>query len=315
MTYDLVTIGEGQIRLSVPRGDRLLTARHLTMTPACSEANVAGLLAQLGRHTAWGSVVPAGELGDRIVADYRGVGVDVTYVKRPEHGRVALYFLEPGEAPLPARVTYDRLHTPFRDVAPEDFDWDALLDTRALFVTGITAALTDRTGELVEFAVRAARRRDVRVVLDVNHRTLLWSAAAARARLEPLLADVSVLFCSRGDAATVFGVEGTGERVCQALRDRTGVDWVVTTDRASGVYLAGPDGQASFGVEQLTVTDRPGAGDAFVAGTLHGWLDGDIRTGVGYGQRASAFALTHHGDLTHVTASELAPSVPTDIVR
>ena len=32
MTYDLTTIGEGQIRLTCERGDRLATARSLRMT-------------------------------------------------------------------------------------------------------------------------------------------------------------------------------------------------------------------------------------------------------------------------------------------
>ena len=41
MRYDLTTIGEGQIRLTCERGDRLATARSLRMTAAGSEANVA----------------------------------------------------------------------------------------------------------------------------------------------------------------------------------------------------------------------------------------------------------------------------------
>ena len=51
MRYDLTTIGEGQIRLTCERGDRLATARSLRMTAAGSEANVAGLLSELGRAT------------------------------------------------------------------------------------------------------------------------------------------------------------------------------------------------------------------------------------------------------------------------
>ena len=52
-TYDLTTFGEAQIRLTVPMGDRLATCRGLRLTPAGSEANVAGLLAQLGRRAAF----------------------------------------------------------------------------------------------------------------------------------------------------------------------------------------------------------------------------------------------------------------------
>lgn len=38
-----------------------------------------------------------------------------------DEGRVALYFLEPGEFPLPGKVTYDREYTPFRNILPEEF--------------------------------------------------------------------------------------------------------------------------------------------------------------------------------------------------
>ena len=60
MTYDLTTIGEGQIRLTCERGDRLATARSLRMTAAGSEANVSGLLSELGRSTAWATKLPKG---------------------------------------------------------------------------------------------------------------------------------------------------------------------------------------------------------------------------------------------------------------
>ena len=314
-TYDLSTFGEGQIRLTVSRGDRLLTARGLNMTAAGSEANVAGLLAQLGRRTSWASIVPTGDLGERVLSEYRSVGVDLSNVVRSGEGRVALYFFEPGEAPMPGRVTYDRQHTAFRDITIAAFDWDRLLDTRLLFVTGITAALTHETAKVVTYAVEAAQERGVEVVLDVNHRTMLWSTEQAYETLWPLVRTVSVLFCSRTDGNRVFGIGGDGSAVCQELQERTGVAHVVSTDRTTGVFYCGSGGQREYAVTALPVTDRPGAGDAFVGGTLHGYLDGDITAGIGYGLRAASFALTHHGDLTRIGEAEVLPSSTTDILR
>ena len=127
MRYDLTTIGEGQIRLTCERGDRLATARSLRMTAAGSEANVAGLLSELGRSTAWTTKLPRGELADRIALEYSAVGVDMSHVVLADEGRVALYFLEPGEFPLPGKVTYDCQYTPFRSITPDDFDWDTAM--------------------------------------------------------------------------------------------------------------------------------------------------------------------------------------------
>ena len=102
--YDLTTFGDPQIRLTDPSGDRLATCRELRLTPAGSEANVAGLLAQLGRRTAFTSVIPYGDLAQRFIDEYRGVGVDLSHSVRCE-GRMALYFMEPGDPPLPAKVS------------------------------------------------------------------------------------------------------------------------------------------------------------------------------------------------------------------
>ena len=312
--YDLTTFGEAQIRLTVPKGDRLATCRELKVTPAGSEANVAGLLAQLGRRTAFASVIPRGDLAQRFIDEYRGVGVDLAHCV-PCEGRMALYFMEPGDPPLPAKVMYDRLYTKFREITPETFDWDALLDTRVLFVTGITAALTESTARTVAHAVGEAARRGVKVALDVNYRALLWTPESARSVLEPLLDSVSILFCSRLDGIKVFRLEGDGPAVNAALRERYRLDHVVSTDATAGCYYSGVEGQRIYTIEPVRITDRPGAGDALVGGALHGFLGDNVMEGVTYGLRTSKLALTHYGDLVHVTPSELQIPTGADILR
>ena len=315
MTYDLTTIGEGQIRLTCERGDRLATARSLRMTAAGSEANVSGLLSELGRSTAWATKLPRGELADRIALEYSAVGVDMSHVVLADEGRVALYFLEPGEFPLPGKVTYDRQYTPFRSITPDDFDWDALLDTRVVFLTGITAALTPQTAAVVRYAADVAHDRGVDVALDVNFRSLLWSGEQARDVLGPIARRAAILFCSRSDAGIVFGIEGEGADVCHALREEMGVPTVVSTDGRAGTYLSTARTERVFEIKSVPVIDRPGAGDSFVAGTIHGWLDGDVERGIEMGTKVAQLALTHHGDLTHVRPGELLALHGSDIVR
>lgn len=312
--YDLTTFGEGQLRLTVPTNNRLLGARHLRVSSAGSEANVAGLLAQLGRSTAWASVLPHGDLGDRVLSEYRAAGVDLGHVRRTETGRVALYFLEPSEAGLPARVRYDREGTAFRDLTPEDLDWDALLDTRLLFVSGITTALTDTTAETVQYAVEEASRRGVDVAVDVNHRELLWSAERAGDTLEPILRNARIVFCARRDADTLFDLDGEAHEVAAALADQLEVPTVVLTDGPGAVTLADRGRTTTADALRVPVVDRPGAGDAFVAGVLHGFLSGDLPRGVACGVRAAAIALTHYGDLTLVRPEDLEVT-DTDIIR
>lgn len=313
--FDVTTIGEGQIRLTVPHGERLSRTGQLRVSAACSEANVSGLLAQLGRRTSWCSMMPHGDLGDRCLSEYRSVGVDLTSMIRVAEGRVALYFMEPGDAPMPSRVRYDREDTAFRRITPADLNWDSLLDTRLVFVTGITAALTENTAATVSHLVAQAAERGIDIALDVNFRSLLWSPEQAREVLTPIARQARIVFCSRRDAEIVFGITADRSDCSRRLREQLGVQHVVSTDQCHGVYYSGPDGERDYQVEPVPVIDRPGAGDAFVAGTLHGYLDGDITVGIGYGMRVAKYALTHHGDLTYITPSELAIPTTSDIIR
>ncbi|MDO5747915.1 MAG: sugar kinase [Actinomycetaceae bacterium] len=314
-TFDVTTIGEGQIRLTCMQGDRLVSARRLRLTAACSEANVSGLLSQLGRKCSWASVLPKGDLSKRVLSEFRSVGVDVSNMVLTDHGRVALYFMEPGEYPMPARVLYDREHTPFRKMTIETFDWESMLDTKVVFVTGITAALTDNTAKVIRYFVDQAYERGIDIILDVNYRSMLWSPEDAKRVLAPIARMSKVVFCSRRDAQIIFNIEGEGAQVCQNLRNELGVEHVVSTDQIDGVYYSTKDHTETFAVTPVPVVDRPGAGDSFVAGTIHGFLQGDIVQGIHYGQRTSKYALTHHGDLTHISPAELEIPVTSDIVR
>jgi 2-dehydro-3-deoxygluconokinase len=53
------------------------------------------------------------------------------------------------------------------------------------------------------------------------------------------------------------------------------------------------------------IIDRLGAGDALAAGVIHGWLDGDLPSGLRYGVTLSALALTQFGDMVVTNKAEL----------
>ena len=133
--------------------------------------------------------------------------------------------------------------------------------------------------------------------------------------LEPIARRAAILFCSRSDARIVFGIEGEGVDVCHNLREEMGAPTVVSTDGRAGTYLSTARTDRVFEIKSVPVIDRPGAGDSFVAGTLHGWLDGDDERGIEMGTKVAQLALTHHGDLTHVRPGELLALHGSDIVR
>lgn len=55
------------------------------------------------------------------------------------------------------------------------------------------------------------------------------------------------------------------------------------------------------------VVDRFGTGDAFFAGLLYGYLDGNVQFALDFGNAACALAHTVEGDIAQFTAEEVFP--------
>jgi 2-dehydro-3-deoxygluconokinase len=143
------------------------------------------------------------------------------------------------------------------------------------------------------------------VSFDINYRAKLWGTDAARAVLEPLVQGVTLLFCSQGDAGRVFGLTGKPAEIAQALRERTGAQHVIMSSGEQGARLWDGQQWRQRPARPTTIIDRLGAGDALAAGVIHGWLEGDLSAGLGYGVTLAALALSQHGDAVVTTRSEL----------
>ncbi len=56
----------------------------------------------------------------------------------------------------------------------------------------------------------------------------------------------------------------------------------------------------------MEIVDRIGAGDSFVAGLIHGLLDGDLDLAVRLASYAAAIGLATPGDINYFAAEDLA---------
>ncbi|MFZ0544176.1 MAG: sugar kinase [Candidatus Promineifilaceae bacterium] len=303
--FDVTTFGEAMLRLSVPAGIRMETADQLDVHPAGAEANLAAALSRLGHPTAWVSGLPDNALG-RVVSNHlREAGVDISAVLWQTTGRMGTYFVELSVPPRPIQVIYDRADTCIASMEPEQVNWDYLLDTRLLHLTGITPPLSPGCEAITAEAVRRAAERGIPVSFDVNYRSKLWTAEQAAKTLLPMLQQTALLFCSQRDAKTLFGCTGTPEEIIEQLASQTAANRVVLTLAGEGAI--GWDGSQYIRQPARTVqiVDRIGAGDALAAGVLHGWLAGDFAAGLAYGVTMAALALSQHGDAVVTTRSEL----------
>jgi 2-dehydro-3-deoxygluconokinase len=306
--YDVVTFGETMLRLSAPHFARLEETVSLDVRVGGSESNTAVALARLGLKVAWWSKLPANPMGRRIENEIRRWGVDTSSMLWDElpGARAGLYFLDFGVAPRGIDVYYDRAASSASRITAHEIDASLIANARLLHMSGITPALSPYAAKAVLRAFDVAREAGTRVSFDINYRAKLWSTADARRELEPLLSRIDVLLCPLSDAEALFGIIGSGAEVARTFRERYGVASAVITCGGDGAVAcddAGDWAATPFALGQIV--DRVGAGDAFNAGVLMGYLQGDLKTGLEYGTAMAALKHTMPGDLLLSTRAEI----------
>jgi 2-dehydro-3-deoxygluconokinase len=297
MKHDLTTFGETMVRISTRPGRSLAAADRVQLYTGGTESNTAAALARLGLKAAWVSRLPDNPLGRRIAADLSRHGVDVSGVVWAKNERAGIYFVEFAAPPRSTTVTYDRKNSAVSRLKPRELDWKFLLNTRILHLTGITPALSATCARAVAEAVKKARAKKVPVSFDVNYRARLWSPATAAKSLEPIMRGVTLLVMTKEDARTVFQLSGEPDEIVRAMRKRF--------DPKIAVLTMGGDGALAFdgkkiikepGFPNVAPIDRLGAGDAFTAGLIFGFLRHNLALGLKYGIAMSAMKMGMSGD-------------------
>jgi 2-dehydro-3-deoxygluconokinase len=309
--FYVATIGEGQLRYCIPAGKRLEEVKQFEVYACGAEANVTSLLSRLGWNCGWLSSLPNSPLGRRITNELKLSGLDLSAILWRDHGRVATYYVEYAEPPRSTQIYYDRAHSCFAGLSGNDVDWEYLTDTQILHLTGITPALSPGLREIVDEAAAKARSKGALISLDVNYRSRLWTPEEARQALLPIMREANILFCSRNDAAAVFGISGAPDEIVRKLGDLTAAKFIVVSLSSEG--LVGWDRKQCFKqpAAEVRIIDRIGAGDAMVGGVLHGILQNKFQKGLHYGALTAALALSQFGDLVITTPEELELLVDT----
>ncbi|MCB9420233.1 MAG: sugar kinase [Ardenticatenaceae bacterium] len=303
--FDVTTIGEGQLRYSVPAGKRLAEMNQLDVHVTGTELNVVCLLSRLGWHTGWVSGLPDSPLGQRVLMALKLAGVDDTAVSHTPNHRLATYYVEFAHPPRSSQVYYDRANTAFTNLTHTDIDWDYLQDTRLLHISGLTVPLSSGVREILLEAITRAKADGIPVSFDMNYRSRIWTPEEAAEGVLPFIQQTDLLLYPARDARLMYGFSEEPEELLHQLAELSGAQYVVTSLGADG--LAGWDGQHYYRepVRATVVVDRIGAGDAMVAGVLHGWLQGDFAKGLRYGALTAALALSQYGDQVITTRREL----------
>lgn len=312
--------GELLIRLMPPGKQLLAQSDTLIGSVGGAEANVAMTLAWLGREVRFCGIVSETPLGERALAGLRRAGVGTSHLARAR-GRMGLYFMEEGAGPRPSAICYDRAGSAFAEATPVDIDFSGALAGAKLFhAGGITPGLGPKGIDLARAANDAAKAAAVPISFDCNYRPSLWKAAGSDPApiLRELVADATVLFANHQDIALLLGRVFAGEG---PDRQREAAEaafaafprleliastsrQIVTSDHHRLAVRVDSRSRAhqTDALDMTAIVDRIGAGDAFAAGVIDGWLEGgELDTMAERGLALFALKHTLAGDNAPIT--------------
>ena len=269
---DVVTFGEALVsfRSAGP------AALGSPMVPglAGAESNVAIALARLGHRVAWVGRLGDDLFGDLALRELRAEDVDVRHVVRetrtPRGAPTGLMFLEHRTADV-SRVEYRRAGSAGSRLEVADVLPALAEPPRLLHWTGITPALSTSARDACAAAIRSAAEAGSHISLDVNYRSNVWSRDAASTVLRDLVVHADLVVASEDELDLL--ADGDEAAAVGALLD-LGVDRVAVKRGAAGASLWTAAERIDCPALQVSAIDTVGAGDAFCAGLLSGWLDG-----------------------------------------
>ena len=267
---EVVTLGEVLALLLAEGSAPLAQASRFDASVAGAEGNVAVGLSRLGHRVALWTCVGEDALGEHVLRTLRGEGVDVSGARRIADRPTGLLLRD---APLgrPLTVSYYRSGSAGAALGPQDVVPEVVAGAALLHLTGITAMLSDASHQAVLAAVAAARSAGVTISVDPNVRLRLGAVQEWRERLDPLLRAAHIVLTGRDELELLSGAEDPGW-----LLER-GAHIVVVKDGAAGAYETDGESELRVPARSVPLVDPVGAGDAFAAGWLSGWLRGVSR--------------------------------------
>lgn len=320
---NLVTMGELLLRLSTVSHNTFGQAGQFQVNYGGGEANVAVSLAQLGHNVKFVTKLPDNPIADCAENELYRRHVDTSCIVRGGE-RMGSYYLETGSSVRPSRVVYDRKHSAISEAEPSDFDFDKIFAGADWFhFSGITAGISDKGATLTKVFAEEAKKRGIRISVDINYRGKLWTMEQASKVMPELTGLADVAFAGPIDCIRILGcteAAGTdtersmqdkrvGEAVLKELAEKYRLRYVINSQRESISSTHNIIAARIFDAESGSVryssrydvdsiVDRVGGGDALAAGVIASLADdyNDYERAVEFGAAASAIKHTINGD-------------------
>ena len=316
---DIICLGRLAVDLYAQQvGARLEDVTSFAKYLGGSSANIAFGCARLGLKSAMLTRVGNDHMGRFLTETLEKEGCDVSHTRIDRDRLTALVLLGLEDRDTFPLVFY-RENCADMAVDEADFDETFIASSKALLITG-THFSTEQVNRTSRRALEYARRNNVRTVLDIDYRPVLWGLTGKADGETRFVANESVtahlqrilpLFDLVIGTEEEFRIAGGKHELIDALamvRAVTSATLVVKRGPLGcsiieGAVPASIDDAPIHGGVEVEVLNVLGAGDAFASGFLSGWLrDQSLEDCARAANASGALVVSRHG---------CAPAMPT----
>ncbi len=326
MTGNVCCFGEILLRLA-PAED-WLTKSALPFFIGGAELNVAIALSNWQTPVQYISAAPNNYLTADIVASLGKKNVDCSQMILTGE-RLGIYYLPIGSELKNAGVVYDRNYSSFAGLQTGTILWNSILKHCAwLHISAISPALNMQVAAVCLEAAKAANAMGITVSIDLNYRSKLWQYGQHPHQVMPaimqycnvvmgniwavesLLGIPSPIQSSEGKTITTLLSEGR-YNIQRLLDTYQNIQQVAYTFRLNDSYTGLLQNRLqsvhSATHKIITVADKVGSGDCFMAGLIYGLYNSlPMQKIIDFAAAAAVGKLQEAGDATSQQLSDVA---------
>ncbi|XVK96490.1 sugar kinase [Staphylococcus nepalensis] len=305
--------GEVLLRYTPPDYEQLKDAGTFKVNVGGAELNALVTLAQFGHPTEILTVLPNHALGHLALQKMFQTRVGTSFIKY-NNGRVGTYYMEESFGFRSGKVIYDREHSTFAEHGASVMN-DINAQNGDYFVfTGITLAVNKAIRRQIVDVLAHLKEKGVKIVFDINFRSNLWAKEEAVPVIKSILPLVDVLFFGKKDATHLLETNALDDdmKTCaKTIQSQYDIALMASSNRnieqstLQGIILT-KDDYIESQAYAYTVLNRIGAGDAFMAGVLHGLNKGwQLGETVDFATKCSVLQHTTNEDALNVQESDV----------
>lgn len=295
---DVITLGEAMAMFVACQSGDLADVTQFNRQIAGAELNVAIGLSRLGFNVGWVSRVGDDAFGRFTLKQLEKEKIDARHVtidKGYPTGFQLKSKVTDGSDPC---VEYFRKRSAASHLSIADFNPQFFGMARHLHLSGVCAALSDSSLELLNYTAKKMREMGKTISFDPNLRPVLWSS-------EQRMQEQLNALAFTADWVLPGLKEGqilTGKQTLQGIADfylEQGVKAVIIKTGTDGAWFKTADGQQATvpACKVENVVDTVGAGDGFAVGFISALLEGKpIERAVLRGNKIGSLVVQTIGD-------------------